>query len=45
MDNQSYLILNESLVDETYHTGVGVKPLECAFWREYQPKLQMQTGM
>ncbi|XP_072015174.1 cholinesterase 1-like [Amphiura filiformis] len=41
---QEFLILNESLADGTGTTGSGVKPLECAFWRDYLPDLLVQTG-
>ncbi|XP_072015175.1 cholinesterase 1-like [Amphiura filiformis] len=41
---QEFLILNESLADGTGFTGSGVKPLECAFWKDYLPDLVVQTG-
>ncbi|XP_072014789.1 cholinesterase-like [Amphiura filiformis] len=44
VETQEYLVLNEALSGESWIRGSGVKPLECAFWREYLPKLAVQTG-
>lgn len=44
MDTQEYLVLNESLVDGPAYTGSEVKPLQCAFWKEYIPQLVTKTA-
>ncbi|XP_072014791.1 acetylcholinesterase-like [Amphiura filiformis] len=44
VETQKFLVLDESLADGTGTTGSGVKPLECAFWRDYLPDLVEQTG-
>ena len=45
VDTQAYLVLDETLVDGDGTTGSEVKPLQCAYWREYIDKLVTQTGM
>ncbi|XP_072048816.1 cholinesterase-like [Amphiura filiformis] len=44
VETQEFLVLNESLAEGTKITGSGVKPQECAFWRDYLPNLDVQTG-
>ncbi len=43
-DTQDYLVLDEALVDGAGKTGSGVKPLQCAFFRDYLQDLVTHTG-
>ena len=45
VDTQEYLVLDETLVDGDGTKGSEVKPLQCAYWREYIDKLVTQTGI